>query len=129
MRSSLRSTSREPDEFAAATEHARRTRERVADQVRELVIEGDRMGGRGEVALRIQRLIEAEEQVRQAQAGGEQAREMGNPIQPFRDLEKGGREALRSAVMGLAVGAASWVAAMDHAAEVTARAEGRPAPA
>lgn len=121
----MSATSREPEEWAAATEDARRTRAGVAEQVRDLIVEGDRMGGRGEMALRLQRVIEAEGRIEQARGQQKQAEEMGTPVQPHRDAEKEGRSALRSAVMGLSVAAASWVAALDH--ESVLAAKGRPA--
>jgi hypothetical protein len=119
--SALRSTSREPEEFALATQVARRTRERVADQVRELIVEGDRMGGRAEVAQRITRLIEAETRIKQAKARILQAAEHGLPQQPHRHDEAEGRDALRSAVMSLAVACGAWCAGMDHDIEAARR--------
>lgn len=125
--SRLVSTSREPEEFAAATEDARRTRARVADQFRELIVEADRMGGRGEVALRVQRLVEAERRILEAKGRAEQAREMGNAVEVHREAEREGRGALRSAVMDLGVACAAWVAALDHEQQTAVR--GRPAAA
>lgn len=115
MSAKLSATSREPEEYAAATAGARLTREQVADQVRELIVEGDRMGGRSEVALRIRRVAEAEQRIEQAQGRQQQAREEGLPVQTHREAEKEGRLALRAAAMSLGVAAASWAAALDHA--------------
>lgn len=111
----LSATSREPEEWASATEGARRTREQAAEQVRSLIIEGDRMGGRTEVAARISRLVEAERLIAEAKGRQQQAREEGLPQQPHVEAEKEGRSALRAAVMSLSVAAGAWVAAIDHA--------------
>lgn len=111
----LSATSREPEGWATATQSARGTRKSVADQVRALIVEGDRMGGRAELTVRLQRLIEAEGRIAEAIGRQQQAVEMGSPVQPHREAEVEGRAALRSAVMEIAVAAGAWVAALDHA--------------
>lgn len=116
----LSATSREPEEWANATLGARKTRADVADQVRELIVEGDRMGGRTEVATRISRLVDAERVIAEARGRQQQARENGLPMAEHYEAEKEGRASLRAAVMNLAVAAGSWVAALDH--EETGRA-------
>lgn len=91
-----RATSRDREAYARATEEARRVRERVAgevavmiaDQVRELVIEGDIMGGQALVVTRL-RLVHA------AQVRGD--------VVP-----------LRAAWMDVCVAAAACVAALDY---------------
>lgn len=115
MAAKLSATSREREEYASATQAARKTRERVADQVRELIVEGDRMGGRAEVASRIGYLLEAERRIAEAIGRQRQAAENGMPQQPHRHDELEAREALRSAVMSLSVACGAWAAGMDHA--------------
>lgn len=112
----LSATSREPEEYAKATLSARDTREKVADQLRELVIEGDRMGGRAEVALRVQGLVEAERKIAEAKGRQQQAAENGLAQQEHVEAEREGRSALRAAVMNLAVAAGSWASALDYEA-------------
>lgn len=128
MAGRLAATSREPEEWAAATEDARVTRERVARQFHDLIVEGDRMSGRGEVVLRIQRLVEAERRIGEAKARQEQAREFGAAVEGHREMEREERRTLRAAVMDLGVACAAWTAAMDHAQLVAERGV-RPAPA
>lgn len=112
----LSATSREPEEFARATLSARGTREAVGNQLRELVIEGDRMGGRAELARRIQYLIEAERRIEQARGRQQQAAEEGLPQNAHAQAEREARSTQRAAVMSIAVAAGSWVAAMDFEA-------------
>jgi VIT1/CCC1 family predicted Fe2+/Mn2+ transporter len=110
----LSATSREPEEYAKATLSARGTREQVAEQLRELVIEGDRMGGRAELAMRISSLVEAERQIAEAKGRQQQAAEHGLPQHEHALAEREGRETLRAAVMSIAVAAGSWAAALDY---------------
>lgn len=110
----LSATSREPEEWAKATGSARATRVEVADQVRELIVEGDRMGGRTEVAQRIMRVVEAEQRIAEAKGRQQQAAEEGMPKHAHAEAEREGRSALRAAAMNLAVAAGAWVAALDH---------------
>lgn len=92
----MRATSRDPEGWARATEKARATREQVAgevalvigEQVAELVVAGDIMGGRAMVADRIRKVAAAE--------------------------RRGDPSVLRSAWMELAVAAASCVASIDY---------------
>lgn len=125
--SRLSATSREPEEWASATVGARRTRESVAEQVRALIIEGDRMGGRAEVAARIQRLVEAERLIAEAKGRQEQAAQEGLPAHEHAEAEREGRSALRAAVMSLSVAAGSWVAAIDHEQVASHRGSAEPA--
>lgn len=89
---------RDRAEWAAGDARARAQREatagevaeRVAAQARELLIEGDVMGGRDLFLGRLRTLLEAE--------------------------RSGDREALRAAVMDVSVAAASWAAALDFGA-------------
>jgi len=118
--SRLSATSREPEEYATATQGARATREGVADQVRELIVEGDRMGGRAEVAQRIMRVVEAEQRIAEAKGRQQQAAEEGMPQHKHQIAEREGRSALRAAAMNLAVAAGAWVAALDHEATAPA---------
>jgi hypothetical protein len=91
-----RATSRDREEYARATEAARETRERVAGevadkiagQVRELLIEGDIMGGRALVAMRLRQVTVAEARADEV--------------------------ALRAAWMDVCVAAAGCVAALDY---------------
>lgn len=110
----LSATSREPEEWANATDAARATRAEVADQLRSLVVEADRMGSRGEMTAGLQRLLEAEQRIAEAVGRQQQAEEEGLPIQPHREAEKEGRMALRSAAMNIGVAAGTWVASLDH---------------
>lgn len=121
----LSTTSREPPEWASGTKQARLTREQIAgtisDQVRELIVEGDRMGGRAEVAQKITRVAEAERRIAEAQGRQQQAAELGLPLSEHVAAERDGRSALRAAVMNLSVAAGAWVAALDHEATIPAR--------
>lgn len=93
-----RATSRDREEYARATEAARETRERVAgevagtiaEQIRELLIEGDIMGGRALVATRLRQVATAE--------------------------RRGDDVALRAALIDGSVAFASWVASLDYRA-------------
>lgn len=128
MAARLAATSREPEEWATATESARETRARVADQLRELVIEGDQMGARAQLVERIRGCAEAERRIAEAQGRQQQAAEEGLPQHEHRMAEREGRETLRAALMNLAVTAASWVAAIDHSAtQSAASSSGEPA--
>lgn len=90
-----RATSRDPEEWARATEGARETRtltahevaQTIAAQVEELIVEGDMMGGRALLAQRLRQLAQAERQ--------------------------GDLTVVRASLMDLAVAAGSWVASLD----------------
>lgn len=112
----LAATSREPEDWAKATEAAREVRATVAAQLAELIISGDLMGGRGALTLRLQRLLEAESRVGTAQRARVHARQAGLPEAPAVRAEQEGREAIRAAVMEVAVCAGQWVAAIDFEA-------------
>lgn len=92
----MSATSRDPEEWAAATQAARETRElaaaevaaNVADQVYDLIVAGDIMGGRALAVSRIGQVAAAE--------------------------RRQDPEALRSACMDAAVGFGAWVASLDH---------------
>lgn len=101
------------DAYQQATALAREIREIVAGQLRELVVEGDQMGSRGELATRVQHVVTIEQQRAQAVGRQQQAREMGLPLAPSVEAEREALELLRDAVMGVAVAAGGWVAAMD----------------
>lgn len=95
MATRMAATSRDPDEWREATRAARATREEVAaqvvatlaDQVYELIMEGDIMGGRALVGRRLGQVLDAERRDDQV--------------------------ALRAAVMDLIVAGGAWVAALD----------------
>lgn len=104
----MSATSRDPEEWARATEEARRVRDAVARevaaviavQVEELLIAGDSMGGRGRVAVALEHLVTAE---RREDSG-----------------------ALRAATIELAVAGAAWTAALDFVPPVyTPKGNGR----
>lgn len=114
----LSATSREPEEFARATEVARETREQVAAQVAALIIEGDQMGGRSAFGYRVRQVLEAEARIQTAERALVQARLSGQPEAPSVRAIAEGKEVRRSAVMDVCVSAAQWVAAIDHAAKV-----------
>jgi hypothetical protein len=90
-----KATSRDPEEFARATEEARRTRAEVArevsgviaEQVAAQLVAADIMGGRAEVAVRLRDVAAAE--------------------------RRGDRSVERAAWLELAVAAARCVAAID----------------
>lgn len=90
-----KATSRDPEEWARATEEARRTREEaaaevagvIASQVEELIVSGDVMAGRAVLAQRISQLAVAERR--------------GDPV------------VIRAALMEVAVAAGGWVASID----------------
>lgn len=92
----------------------------VANQLRELVLEGDQTGSGEGVQQRIELVVAVSRDIRQARARQEQAAEHGLPLAPAVRDEQEGREALRSQVMMLSVAAAEWVAAMDFAARRSA---------
>lgn len=112
----LAATSREPEEWARATEAARGVRAAVAAQLAELIISGDLMGGRGALTLRLERLLEAERRIATAERGRMQARQSGmSEVAAVRAIEEG-HHAMRAAVMEIAVCAGQWVAAIDFGA-------------
>jgi len=90
-----KATSRDPQAWAHATHVAREEREkvageigdRIAAQVRELLIEGDTMGGRARFAAAVGDIVTAE--------------------------RRGDHEVLRSTLMGGIDALAAWVAALD----------------
>lgn len=102
----MASTSRDLEEWAKATEAARRTRQAVAEEVArtigtqaaELLIEGDVMGGRSRLAGALKDIAVAERR--------------GDPV------------ALRAALMGGVEALGSWVAALDYVPPELERANG-----
>lgn len=92
----LSATSRDPEEWARATQAARDQRrasagevaDRIREQVFELIVDGDMMGGRALVATRLRQVAEAE--------------------------RRGDKVALRAAVMELTIAGGAWVAAIDY---------------
>lgn len=92
----MSATSRDPEEYARATKAARVQREkaageiadRIREQVFELIVHGDLMGGRALVATRLRQVAEAE--------------------------RRGDKAALRAAVIELGVAAGAWLAALDY---------------
>jgi hypothetical protein len=100
-RPKMSATSRDPEDFANATRVARKMREEVArevaqciaEQVEELIVAGDIMGGRALVAKRVQQVLDAE--------------------------RRGDREVLRAACMEGAVAFGAWVAALDYVPPVS----------
>lgn len=109
----LAATSREPEEWARATEAARDVRAVVAQQVAELILSGDKMGGRGGLTMRVRKILEAEGRIAAAKAGRQSARLSGLSEAPAMRAIEEGRDALRAAVMEVAVEAGQWVAALD----------------
>lgn len=104
----MSATSRDPEEWARKTEEARRVREVVAkevaavvaEQVEELLIAGDSMGGRGRVAVALEHVVTAE--------------------------RRGDKGAMRAATIELAVAGAAWTAALDYVPpEYTPKGNGR----
>jgi hypothetical protein len=91
-----KATSRDPEEWARATEAARGTREaaaaevaaHIADAVYDLIVAGDIMGGRALFAQRLAAIAVAE--------------------------RRQDRLALRAAVMDGAAGLGAWAAALDY---------------
>lgn len=110
----LAATSREPEEWARATEAAREVRAAVAGQVAELIVSGDKMGSRGELTLRLEKLLIAESRLETARRARIHARQSGVSEAPARRAVEEGRETIRAAVMDIAVVAAQWVAALDY---------------
>jgi hypothetical protein len=113
MMGRMAATSRDPEEWARATEAARRTRQEVAEevartigaQVAALIVEGDVMGGRSRLAGALRDVAAAE--------------------------RRGDPDALRAALMGGIEAMGSWVAALDYVPPELARANGsstRPTP-
>lgn len=109
----LAATSREPEEWARATEAAREVRAAIAGQVAELIVSGDKMGSRGELTMRLEKLLIAENRLQTAQRARVHARQSGVSEEPARRAVAEGHETIRAAVMDIAVVAAQWVAALD----------------
>ena len=109
------------EEFSAATTLAREVRANVAEQLRELVIESDRMAGHGDVVKRIELLISAERRIAEARGRQMQAREQGMPVAVHVQAEREADELLRESLMQLGVACAGWVAQMDYRIEQTKR--------
>lgn len=92
----MSATSRDPEDWAKATKKAREQREkaagevadRIREQVYELIVHGDLMGGRALVATRLRQIAEAE--------------------------RRGDKDALRAAVIELGVASGAWLAALDY---------------
>lgn len=105
------------EEYQHATALARAVRAKVAGQLRDLLVEADRMGSRGDVAARITALVEVELQLRQAQGRQMQARELGLPLAPSVQAEREALTLLRSSAMSLAAACGGWAAAIDYAHE------------
>lgn len=101
------------EEYVQAMALAREVRAEAAEQLRDLIIDSDRMGSRGEVAERIQLLVNVERRLSQAQGQEVQARDLGMPTAPSVEAQRELRSLRRETVMGLALAAAGWAAAMD----------------
>lgn len=102
------------EEYVAATAVAREMRGVVAEQLAELVREGDRMGNGTEVSGRIERVNFCLRRVAEAKGRQSRNRVMGMPVSSAVRDEAEFRELLRDAVMQLGVSCGSWVAAMDY---------------
>lgn len=85
----------------------------IAEQLAELVREGDQMGDGTKLRRRIERVVIVQGQILQAQGVQEQHRELGLPLGPAVRDEAEARDALRSAVMMVGVAAGEWVADLD----------------
>lgn len=111
--SRLSATSREPEEWAAATETAREVRAATAHQVEELIIAGDVMGSRGALTARLEKLLEAESREATAKRARRHARLAGISEVAALRAEQEAQAAVRAAVMDIAVAAGQWAAAID----------------
>lgn len=112
------------EEYLAADEAARNVRRVVAEQLSQLVVEADRMSGRGEFAQAVERLVGVERMIESARARQEQAYQLGMPIAPHVRSQQEGESLLRDAVMQCAVTCGGWVAAMDFDEAFREAAEG-----
>lgn len=106
----------ENEEYVTLTHMATTMRGVVAQQVRDLVRDRDRVGSRGELAMRIEQVIGAERQIAEALGRQQQAQVEGMALAPHVEAEEEARVLLRQAAMELSVAAASWAVAMDFAA-------------
>lgn len=103
----------ESEEYVERAAAERAIRILVANQARDLIASGDRLGSRGEFSTRLGLIVRAENQIAEAMGRNAQAREMGLPLTPSVTDEIEARELLRQAVMECAAAAAGWVVAMD----------------
>lgn len=101
------------EEYQRAAAMAQEVRERVADQLHDLVIESGSLGSKDELAKAVERIGGAMRQVREAQGRQKQAREMGLPLGPHVTAEREARTLLRQSVMSCGAACGLWSAQMD----------------
>lgn len=105
----------ESDLYQYSTGVAREVRGLVGEQMRELLVEGDRMGSRSEVAEKIEQLVFVGRRVAEARGRQLQARELGMPVSVHVEAEREALELLRASAMAVGVACGAWVAALDYA--------------
>lgn len=102
----MSATSRDPEEWARATEAARASRAEtaanIAGQLEALIVEGDIMGGRALFVTRVRQLAEAEAR--------------GDSL-----------DVVRAAVMEMVAAGGQWLAALDFAERAGGNGNGRAA--
>lgn len=96
---------------------ARETRERVADQLHDLVLERSGVGSPGEFTAAVQHVGHVGRRLTEARGRQQQARELGLPLAPAVREEAEALELLRAAVARAGEAAGSWVVAMDLEAQ------------
>lgn len=101
------------EEYAQAQAVAREIRETVGDQVHDLVVEREGLGTYEELINRVRHVGTVGQQLGHVRGQQRQHAEMGLAVQPLVVAERETLELLRSAAMGLAAAAASWVVALD----------------
>lgn len=101
------------EEYLHAAAVAQDVRERVADQLHDLVIEAGALGSDGELARAVNRIGQAKRQLNEARGRQQQAREMGLPVAPHVTAEREALTLLRQSVMSCGAACGLWCAAMD----------------
>lgn len=103
----------ETEEYQRAAAMAQEVRERVADQLHDLVIESGSLGSKGELAQAVERIGGALRQVNEARGRQQQARELGLPLGPHVTAEREALTLLRQSVMSCGAACGLWSAQMD----------------
>lgn len=110
------STATDGEPYAEAQVLLRQIRERVADDVHDLIVERQEVGSQGEMVEQVRQVGRVAQRIVQARGRQMQAREMGLPLAAAVRDEREGMEVLRSTVMTLAGVCAAWVIEMDFEA-------------
>jgi hypothetical protein len=101
------------DPYGEVSALVRELRERVGDQLHDLVIEREQLGSQTELVRSIQHVGAVSKQVAQARGRQKQAQDMGLPVTPAVEEEREALSGLRQAVMSLGASCGAWVVQMD----------------